>query len=177
MMLGESPTNNLPLMPSRATTASNDGAPLTRVSLLYIEQRFNLYLRFGCPLRVHQIDRWRRCAVFSPAQLFCRIRWESNDYGTTRWQLLVLRSGRPQEGMQRVRGVRPGAHILLNAEGERNVRAVLSQIDAIEAQCIEPADVSPRYWRLLSNRLAARQPLPDYDADRHAAWLAERALQ
>jgi len=177
MMLYESPTNSLPLMPPRAFSAPNDDAPLTRVSLLYVEQRINLYLRFGCPLRVHQIDRWRRCAVFPPAQLFCRIRWESNDYGTTRWQLMVLQSGRPQERMQRVRGVRPGAHILLNAEGERNVRAVLSQIDAIEAQCIEPADISPTYWRLLSNRLAARESLPDYDADRHAAWLAGRALQ
>ena len=177
MMLDESPMKGLPLMPPRAFTAQNDDAPLTRVSLLYVEQRINLYLRFGCPLRVHQIDRWRRCAVFPPAQLFCRIRWESNDYGTTRWQLMVLQSGRPQEGMQRVRGVRPGAHILLNAEGERNVRAVLSQIDAIEAQCIEPADVSPMYWRLLSNRLAAREPLSDYDVDRHAAWLAGRALQ
>lgn len=177
MMLYESPTNSLPLMPPRAFSAPNDDAPLTRVSLLYVEQRINLYLRFGCPLGVHQIDRWRRCAVFPPAQLFGRIRWESNDYGTTRWQLMVLQSGRPEERMQRVRGVRPGAHILLNVEGERNVRAVLSQIDAIEAQSIEPADVSPTYWRLLSNRLAARQPLPDYDADRHAAWLAGRALQ
>lgn len=177
MMLDESPTNSLPLMPPRAFTAPNNDAPLTRVSLLYVEQRINLYLRFGCPLRVHQIDRWRRCAVFPPAQLFCRIRWESNDYGTTRWQLMVLQSGRPEERMQRVRGVRPGAHILLNVEGERNVRAILSQIDAIEAQCIEPADVSPAYWRLLSNRLAVRQSLPHYDADRHAAWLAGRALQ
>src|SRR5690606_20921800 len=108
MMLDESPTTNLLSMPSRAITAPNDDPPLPRVSLLYIEQRINLYLRFGCPLRVHQIDRWRRCAVFSPAQLFCRIRWESNDYGTTRWQLIVLRSGRPEERMQRVRGVRPG---------------------------------------------------------------------
>jgi len=108
MMLDESPMKSLLSMPPRAFTAPNDDAPLTRVSLLYIEQRINLYLRFGCPLRVHQIDRWRRCAVFSPAQLFCRIRWESNDYGTTRWQLIVLRSGRPEERMQRVRGVRPG---------------------------------------------------------------------
>lgn len=157
--------------------ALDDGLPLTRVSLLYIERRINLYLRFGCPLRVHQIDRWRRCAVFPPAQLFCRIRWESNDYGTTRWQLMVLQSGRPEEGMQRVRGVRPGAHLLLNAEGERAVRTVLARIDAIEAQAIAPSEVSSAYWRLLHNRLAARQPLPDYDADRHAAWLAGRALQ
>jgi hypothetical protein len=177
MMLDESPTNNLPLMPPRAFTAPNDDEPLTRVSLFYIEQRINLYLRFGCPLRVHQIDRWRRCAVFPPAQLFCRIRWESNDYGTTRWQLLVLQTGRPGEGMQRVRGIRPGAHILLNANGAREVRAALAQIDAIEAQSIEPADVSPTYWRLLNNRLAACLPLPEYDHERHAAWLAGRELQ
>lgn len=161
----------------QALAALDDGLPLTRVSLLYIERRINLYLRFGCPLRVHQVDRWRRCAVFSPAQLFCRIRWESNDYGTRRWQLMVLQSGQPDEGMQRVRGIRPGAHLLLNAEGERAVRAVLARIDAIEAQAIAPSDVSLAYWRLLHNRLAARQPLPDYDADRHAAWLAGRALQ
>ena len=91
MMLDESPANNLLSMPPRAFTAPNGDAPLTRVSLLYIEQHINLYLRFGCPLRVHQIDRWRRCAVFPPAQLFCRIRWESNDYGTTRWQLMAKR--------------------------------------------------------------------------------------
>src|SRR5690606_40003716 len=130
-------------MPSRAFTAPYDDAPLTRVSLLYIEQRINLYLRFGCPLRVHQIDRWRRCAVFPPAQLFCRICWESNDYGTTRWQLMVLQSGRPEERMQRVRGVRPGAHTPLKVEGERNGRAVLSQIDASEARWIEAGDGAP----------------------------------
>lgn len=177
-MMPETPTST----PSPATVpqpmaALDDGLPLTRVSLLYIERRINLYLRFGCLLRVHQIDRWRRCAVFSPAQLFCRIRWESNDYCTRRWQLMVLQSGRPEEGMQRVRGIRPGAHLLLNAEGERAVRAVLARIDAIEAQDIEPTEVSPAYWRLLHNRLAARQPLPDYDAERHAAWLTGRALQ
>ncbi|WP_428610612.1 DUF2840 domain-containing protein [Sedimenticola sp.] len=155
----------------------DDNPPLTRVSLLYIAQRVSLYLRFGCPLRVHQIDRWRRYAVFSPAQQFCRIHWASNDYGTTRWQLMVLQTGMLGEGMQRVRGVRPGAHILLRAEGERNVRSALSQIDAIEVQSIEPADVSPAYWRLLNNRLAACLPLPDYNADRHAAWLARRELQ
>ena len=177
-MMQETPTStSSQAAASQALAALDDSLPLTRVSLLYIERRINLYLRFGCPMRVHQIDRWRRCAVFPPAQLFCRIRWESNDYGTRRWQLMVLQSGRPEEGMQRVRGIRPGARILLNAEGEHQVRAVLARIDAIETQVIAPTEVSPAYWRLLHNRLAARQPLPDYDADRHAAWLAGRALQ
>jgi hypothetical protein len=47
-------------------------APLTRVSLAYIEPRFKLYLRFGEPARTLRLDRWRRCAVFLAGAMFCR---------------------------------------------------------------------------------------------------------
>lgn len=151
--------------------------PLTRVSLAYIEQRINLYLRFGRPARITQLDRWRRYAVFLPAAIFCRIRWESNDYGTTRWQLMVMQACTPLDVMQTIAGIRPGARLLLHAEGERKVHAVLAQLDAIESLGIDAIDVAPTYWRTLGNRLAARQPLPDYTAERHAAWLAGRVLQ
>jgi hypothetical protein len=67
--------------------------------------------------------------------------------------------------------------LLLRAEGELAVRAVLARIDTVEALGIAPAAVSPAYWRTLGNRLAARLSLPDYTAERHAAWLAGRALQ
>jgi hypothetical protein len=136
-------------------------APLTRVALAYIEPRFKLYLRFGEPARTHQLDRWRRCAVFQPGAMFCRIRWQATDYGTIRWQLMVMQ---------------PGARLLLHAEGESQVRAVLERIDAIEALGIAPVGASPAYWRTLANRLAARLPLPEYTAERHAAWLTGRAL-
>lgn len=152
-------------------------APFIRVSLAYVEQRINLYLRFGHPARTVQLDRWRRCAVFLPAAIFCRIRWESNDYGTTRWQLMVMQACMPLDVMQSIPGVRPGARLLLHAEGQQRVRSVLAQIDAIEALGIDLADVSPAYWRTLGNRLSARLPLPDYSAERHAAWLAGRELQ
>ena len=56
------------------------------------------------------------------------------------------------------------------------MRAVLERIDAIEALGIASAAVSPAYWRTLANRLAARLPLPEYTAERHAACLAGRAL-
>ncbi|HGM5077147.1 TPA: DUF2840 domain-containing protein [Serratia marcescens] len=157
--------------------APDSGVPLTRVSLAYVEQRINLYLRFGNPARTVQLDRWRRCAVFLPAAIFCRIRWQANDYGTVRWQLMVLQARTPLDTMQRIPGIRPGARILLHAEGEQKTRAVLARIDAIEALGIDPAEVSPAYWRTLGNRLAAHLPLPDYTAERHAAWLAGRALQ
>lgn len=151
-------------------------APLTRVALAYIEPRFKLYLRFGEPARTLRLDRWRRCAVFLPRAMFCRVRWEANDYGTIRWQLMVMQAATPLDDMQRIPGVRPGARLLLHAEGENAVRAVLERINGIEGQGIAAIDVSPAYWRTLGNRLAARLALPEYTAERHAAWLAGRAL-
>lgn len=153
-----------------------NAAPLTHVSLAYVEQRIDLYLRFGEPARTVRLDRWRRVAVFLPGAMFCRIRWQANDYGTIRWQLMVMQACTPLDLAQRIPGVLPGARLLMHAEGERAVRAVLPQIDAIEAVGIDPADVSPAYWRTLGNRLAARLPLPEYTAERHVAWLARRAL-
>ena len=150
--------------------------PLTRVALAYIDQRFDLYLRFGEPTRTVRLDRWRRCAVFLPNAVFCCIRWQANNYGTVRWQLMVMQACTPLDGAQRIPGVQPGARLLLHAEGDKTVRAVLERIDAIEARGIAPVAVSPAYWRTLANRLAARLPLPDYTAERHAAWLAGRAL-
>ncbi len=164
---------NLPVAPR--TSASD--TPLTRVSLAYVERRINLYLRFGQPLRELRLDRWRRCASFAPGAVFCRVRWESNDYGTTRWQLMVLQACTPGERMQRIAGVRPGAQLLLGAEGETAVQAVLQRIDAVEALAIDPSRAAPAYWRTLGNRLAACQPLPAYDAERHAAWLRGEALR
>ncbi|MCA8263997.1 DUF2840 domain-containing protein [Burkholderia multivorans] len=151
-------------------------APLTRVSLAYIEARFKLYLRFGEPARTLQLDRWRRCAVFLPGAMLCRIRWQANDYGTIRWQLMVMQTATPLDAVQRIPGVQPGARLLLHTEGDANVRAVLERIDGIEALGIAAIDVSPAYWRTLGNRLAARSPLPEYTAERHAAWLAGKVL-
>ena len=151
--------------------------PLTRVSLAYVERRINLYLRFGRPLRELRLDRWRRCASFAPGAVFCRMRWHSNDYGTIRWQLMVLQACMPGDRMQRIAGIRPGAHLLLCAEGEAAVQAVLQRIEAIEALAIDPTDAAPAYWRTLGNRLAARQPLPAYGAERHAAWLRGEELR
>jgi len=164
-----------PHSPPRLAGAAGD-VPLTRVSLAYIEPRFKLYLRFGEPARTLRLDRWRRCAMFLPGAIFCRIRWHANDYGTIRWQLMVMQAGTPLDSLQRIPGVQPGARLLLHAEGDANVRAVLERMDSIDALGIDPIDVSPAYWRTLANRLAARLPLPEYTAERHAAWLIGKEL-
>ena len=61
----------------------------------------------------------------------------------------------------------------LHAASERYV----SLTDAIEALGIEPAAVAATYWHTAGNRLAARQPLPDYTSERHAAHLVRGALR
>ncbi|MCR6700967.1 MAG: DUF2840 domain-containing protein [Dokdonella sp.] len=164
--------------PSLAALAGDAGdPPLTRVSLAYYAQRFKVYLRFGQPLRVARIDRWRRVAMFAPRAVFARVRWQANAYGTVRWQLMVVQACTAFDAAQRIGGIVPGARLLLHAEGDAAVRAVLAQIDAIEALGIAPTDAAPAYWRTLGNRLAAHLPLPAYTAERHAAWLAGRALR
>ncbi len=170
-------TSNAPPIPRPVLSSVTNSTPLTRVSLAFVGQRINLYLRFGHPFSELRLDRWRRCAAFLPAALFCRVRWESNDYGTTRWQLMVLQAGTPLDAVQRIAGIQPGARLLLHAEGEQQVQSVLPQIDAIETLGIDPTAVSPAYWRTLGNRLSARLPLPAYTVERHAAYLAGEALR
>lgn len=148
-----------------------------RVSLAFVEHRVNLWLRFGRPVRETMVDRWRRVATFEPNAVCCRVKWIGNDYGTALWQLMVLEAPMPFDGAQRIADVTPGACILLRADGEQQVKAVLDVIDAIEALGIDPAVVAVTYWRTVGNRLAARQPPPDYTTERHAAHLARGALR
>jgi hypothetical protein len=148
-----------------------------RISLAFVEHRVNVWLRFGQPVRETVLDRWRRVATFEPNAVCCRVKWIGNDYGTALWQLMVLQAPMPFDGAQRIAGVVPRARILLRADSVKQVKAVLEVIDAIEALGIEPAAVAATYWRTAGNRLAARQPLPDYTAERHAAHLARGALR
>lgn len=148
-----------------------------QVSLAFVEQRVNVWLRFGKPVRETVLNRWRRVAVFEPGAICCRVKWIGNDYGTALWQLMVLQAPTPFEGAQRIAGVVPSARILLRADGELQVKAVLAAIDGIEASGIDPCAVAVTYWRTVGNRLAARQPMPGYTPERHAAHITRGALQ
>ena len=149
---------------------------VARVALVFVASRFNVYLRFGRPVRERIVDAQRRVAEFTPGSVFCRIRWEANTYGTTLWQLAVLQALPRGESVQRIAGVVPGAALLLHADGAPKVQTVLRLIDTIEGQRIDPADVAESYWRTVHNRLAAHVDVMPYTQDRHAAYLAGRAL-
>lgn len=142
---------------------------LTRVSLMSIPRRLNVYLRFGEPFKVIPHDNRRRDAYFAPRQLFCRVWWQGNRYGTTRWQLDILQAKQPGDLLQALHGIAPGAASLLSVRGERNVKAVMRLIGVIEGQGLAPTDASAAYWRVVHNRLAAGKPATEYGPDRQAA--------
>lgn len=148
-----------------------------RVSLAVVKDRVNVWLRFGQPTTEIVLDRWRQVAMFTPGAICCRVKWVGNDYGTALWQLMVLQAPTPFEDAQRIAGVLPGARILLRASGETQVKEVLAAIDAIEASGINPCATATTYWCTVGNRLTARQLLPEYTAERHAAHLARKGLQ
>ena len=148
-----------------------------RVSLAFVEDRVNVWLRFGQPTVEIVLDRWRRVAMFMPGTVCCRVKWIGNVSGTALWQLLVMQAPTPFEDAHRVAGVLPGARLLLRADTEEQVKAALAVIDAIEALGIDPCAVAVSYWHMLGHRLGAGLPLPVYTAERHAAHLARGGRQ
>jgi hypothetical protein len=87
--------------------------------------------------------------------MFCRIRWQANDYGTIRWQLMVMQhaAGRGAAHPRRAAGA-PAA-----ARRRRCQRARRAGTHRRHRRAA--IDVSPAYWRTLGNRLAARLRCPN----------------
>ncbi|WP_240733278.1 DUF2840 domain-containing protein [Kerstersia gyiorum] len=150
--------------------------PDMRVLLWRFAGRSHTWLRFGQPFAMHRLDKQRRIAVFAPRAICCRVQWVANAYGPIFWQLMILQAGDGAEVVQRVRGVAPGAHILLHAQGERRVKDMLGWLDDMATAGVDLAGVSPAYWRTVHNRLAARMALPPYTAERQGAYSSRRRL-
>lgn len=148
----------------------------TLVSLIFIPRRMNVYLRFGRPLEVREIDHRKRVALFAPGSVFCRIWSQSNDFGNTRWDLSILQALGPGESGQRVIGIAPGAKLLLHVDAPRGRRAAMGLIEAIEKQGIDPTQVAPTYWQTVHGRIAARCEASRYTSEQHQAYLACREL-
>lgn len=150
--------------------------PRTRVALVFVEGEVNVWLRFGVPRAALTLDASRRIAEFAPGDLFCRVVWLANAYGTVRWSLEVLRAPQPAERITRLPGIAPGAHVLLRVATPAKTRRALALIDAIERQGIAAAEVSEDYWRAVHSRFAADVEPHLYTAAEHAAWRGRCAL-
>jgi hypothetical protein len=153
-----------------------DRSELTEVDLIWIESRHEDWLRFGHAVDTRIIDAARRVLFFPAGTIFALVRWAANEYGTVLSRLDILQAVPPGAPCQSIPCVRPGAASLLRVDSWPKVERVLQAIDAIEAQGIDPTEVSSDHWRHLHHRIAAGMPPHGYDAVRHHAWLKRREI-
>lgn len=163
--------------PAHGRPFQDEPAPLTTlVELTFQKQKVEHWIRFGRKSCEQIIDRRRSIVGFAPGSIFAFVRWASNDYGTIVSRLDILRAIGRGETFQTVPFVRPGGEILLRINGWQHVQRALVAIDAVEALGLDPADVSPDYWRHVHNRLSAGQEPNSYTPERHGAWIGRRRI-
>jgi hypothetical protein len=149
-------------------------ASLTIVELTWIEKTIEYWIRFGEECHEQILDRRRRRLGFASGAVFAFVRWASNEYGTVTSRIDIVRAVGPGEAFQTLTCVRPGGDILLRLAGWPRVERVLQAIDAIEAQGIDPAQVSPDHWRHIHSRMTVGQEPRRYTLDQHRAFLLRR---
>jgi hypothetical protein len=162
--------------PQPRTNALSGDPQLTHVTLVWREGSHEDWLKFGKPIASKIVDRQQRTESYAPGQVFALVRWASNEYGTIRSTLDIVRAVEAGEPYTTVRQVDPGGDVLLSVYGWPKVAQVFRLIDAIEASGIDPCEVAPDHWRHIHNRLAARELPRSYSAARHRAWLQRKAL-
>ncbi len=160
-----------------ASCAEDGDPPLTDVTLVWQQGVREDSLRFGRPVTERIIDRRRRIESYAPGQVFALVRWASNDYGTIRSTIDIVRAGASGETYTTLPQVDPGGNLLLSVRGWPKVRRVFRLIDAIEQAGIDPCEVAPDHWRHMHNRLAVGMEPRCYALDRHRTWLRRRKLQ
>lgn len=163
--------------PPAARAQIDDHVPLTHVTLVWREGQHEDWLRFGKPLRHHIVDRRTRVESYAPGQVFGLVRWASNDHGTVRSTLDILRAVGSGEPCTTIAQVDPGGELLLAVHGWPRVAQVFRLIDAIEASGIDPCDVAPDHWRHVHNRLAGRERPSGYGPARHHSWLLRMVME
>ena len=159
-----------------AETRLSDGPQLTRVTLFWQKGEREDWLKFGKPVADRIVSRSQRIESYATGQVFALVRWASNDYGTIRSTLDIVRAVDGHEPCTPVPQVDPGGDVLLSVHGWPKVAQVFRLIDAIEAADIDPCEVAPDHWRHIHNRMAGREIPRIYSPARHRAWLQRKAL-
>ena len=159
-----------------AETRVDDGAPLTHVTLVWREGEREDWLKFGKPVAERIIDRRQRVESYAAGQVFALVRWASNEYGTIRSTLDIVRAVATDDPCTSIDQVDPGGDLLLSVKGWSKVAQVFRLIDTIEASGIDPCEVAPDHWRHIHSRIAGRERPRGYSPARHSAWLRRKAL-
>lgn len=170
------PTTGRPVAPPRASSDREPDGPLTKVTLVWREGVREDWLKFGKPVSERILSRSSRIESYAAGQVFALVRWASNDFGTIRSTLTVVRAVAAGEPFTSVAQVDPGGELLLSVRGWSKVAQIFSLIDAIEASGIDPCEVAPEHWRHVHNRLAGRERPAPYTPAQHRAWLLRKAM-
>ncbi|MDK2770239.1 MAG: DUF2840 domain-containing protein [Sphingomonas sp.] len=149
---------------------------MTHVTLIWREGQREDWLKFGKPVAERIVSRSERIESYAAAQVFALVRWASNDYGTIRSTLDIVRAVTVGDPCTPIAQVDPGGELLLSVRGWPKVAQVFRLIDAIEAAGVDPCEVAPDHWRHVHNRMAGREVPRDYSLVRHRAWLQRKAL-
>ncbi|WP_051882331.1 DUF2840 domain-containing protein [Parvularcula oceani] len=144
---------------------------LTRVLLSYEHQRASRRIFFGEPMQRQPAGRGVSYAFFEPDYTFCYVVWEAGSYGTKQWSLVVCRSGRPGETLDRVEGVEPGVRVLLRAGTAHYVRKALAVMDEIVEEGAALTTVPDAYWQAVQVAFDGRKPAPPFQRSDGSAAL------
>ncbi len=126
-------------------------------------ERSRQSLIFGAPAELIPCPYGYRFAVFTPGQTFGYERWKANEYGTTCWQFLVLKTGSNID-LNRVSGVYPGADILFRTRGKDATQRALNWVKTIRKKRGENLDqISELVWRRAANDRLLRCEFPSTD--------------
>ena len=143
---------------------------LTRVRLVFVEDRTNVWMRFGRSAKERILNRHCRDIYFTPRSIFACVTWRGDVERTLDWRVEVLRTAQGSERVSQLENVEPGAEILLRTSGQSKVQTMLALFDSIENSGIQLIAVSPDYWRCVHNRLAANQTIGAFGLDSYLAF-------
>ncbi|WP_417466184.1 DUF2840 domain-containing protein [Kordiimonas sp.] len=148
-----------------------------RLTLVQVSTQKGAYgqaLRFGMPYQVKSLSPTRIEYRFLAKSVFGYLRWQERSFGRTDRQYFILQAARAGKPVVRVRGVYPGALLLLEARGALRVKRALHLIKALEAAGFAPEAVSPDYYRHCHNRIKMRDAIHAYTHAQHQAWLQKQ---
>lgn len=129
----------------------------TVVQLHFVRDLINHRIRFGQPVSITKLDKYRSIASFSTGSIFGYIRWRANEYGTQDWRVYVLKA--QSEGyLSQVTGVSPAVKSLLNVQGKPAVKRCLLALGRLEKQAGGALENVPEsYWPCFNNALLLRK--------------------
>ncbi|WP_423787221.1 DUF2840 domain-containing protein [Hyphomonas chukchiensis] len=127
---------------------------LTRVFLGQENSGLSTRLLFGNPASSNLIRPGVSIAAFQQDAVFGYERRRPNERSADGWQIFILKAASPGELASRIRGIQPGAEILLSALNHFHARRA-SRALSLVWQHTDPHTLAPSFWLRLFTQLQA----------------------